>query len=37
LIAIVFLLMIGALASCWELLKAVGSLSRPDPPVAPGA
>jgi hypothetical protein len=37
LITIVFLLMIGALASCWELLKAVGNLNRPDSPVAPGA
>jgi hypothetical protein len=28
LVAIVFMLMIGSLASCWDLLKAVGSLSR---------
>jgi hypothetical protein len=35
-VAIVFLLMIGALASCWELLKAVGYLNREGSPTSPG-
>lgn len=37
LIAMVFMLMIGALASCWDLLKAVGGLSRGEPPTAQGS
>ena len=36
-VAIVFLLMIGALASCWDLLKAVGALNRGGPPPSAGS